>query len=70
MLMAAEEATIDLERQVVEFDGRQVSFETVPDIRHRLLHGLDDIGITLQRAEAIDRYERERERPGPLTTAL
>ncbi|MDP8942868.1 MAG: 3-isopropylmalate dehydratase small subunit [Actinomycetota bacterium] len=69
-LMAAEEATIDLERQVVEFAGREVRFETDPDIRHRLLNGLDDIGITLRQAEAIDRYERERERPGPVTTAL
>ena len=69
-LMAAEEATIDLERQVIEFAGREVPFQTDPDIRHRLLNGLDDIGITLQQAEAIDRYERERERPGPVTTSL
>ena len=69
-LMDAGEATIDLERQVLEFAGREVAFQTDPDIRHRLLNGLDDIGITLQHADQIDRYERERERPGPVTTAL
>jgi 3-isopropylmalate/(R)-2-methylmalate dehydratase small subunit len=61
---------VDLDRQVVEFAGRSVAFEIDPDIRHRLLNGLDDIGVTLQQVDAIDRYERERERSGPVTTAL
>ena len=63
-------ATIDLERQLVSFRGREVGFEIDPDIRDRLLGGLDDIAVTLQRAGAIERYERERERSGPVTTAL
>ena len=62
--------TVDLERQVVAFGDREAGFEIDPDIRHRLLNGLDDIGVTLQQVDAIDRYERERERPGPVTTAL
>jgi 3-isopropylmalate/(R)-2-methylmalate dehydratase small subunit len=69
-LMEAGEAEIDLEAQVVRFDGREVAFEIDSDIRHRLLNGLDDIGITLQSGEEIARYERERERAGPVTTAL
>jgi 3-isopropylmalate/(R)-2-methylmalate dehydratase small subunit len=69
-LMAAGEAEIDLEAQAVRFDGREVSFEIDPDIKHRLLNGLDDIATTLQDEDAISRYERERERPGPVTTAL
>ena len=69
-LMDATEAEIDLDAQVVRFDGREVPFEIDADIKHRLLNGLDDIGATLQQVEAIDRYERERERPGPVTTAL
>ncbi len=69
-LMQAGEAEIDLERQVVAFGGREVGFDIDPDIKHRLLNGLDDIGVTLQRVDAIDDYERERERPGPVTTAL
>jgi 3-isopropylmalate/(R)-2-methylmalate dehydratase small subunit len=35
-----------------------------------MLNGLDDIGVTLSNEEAIAAYERERERPGPVTTAL
>jgi 3-isopropylmalate/(R)-2-methylmalate dehydratase small subunit len=69
-LMAATEAEIDLEVQVVRFDGREVPFEIDPDIKHRLLNGLDDIGLTLQKQDEIERYERERERPGPGTTSL
>jgi 3-isopropylmalate/(R)-2-methylmalate dehydratase small subunit len=69
-LMDATEAEIDLQAQMVRFDGRQVGFEIDPETRRRLLEGLDDIGVTLQQAEAIDRYERERERAGPVTTSL
>ncbi|MEA2421577.1 MAG: 3-isopropylmalate/(R)-2-methylmalate dehydratase small subunit [Thermoleophilaceae bacterium] len=69
-LMAAGEAEVDLAAQVVRFDGREVGFEIDPEIKHRLLNGLDDIGVTLSNADAIDTYERDRERPGPVTTAL
>ena len=69
-LMDAGEAEIDLEEEVVRFGGREMSFDIDPDIRHRLLNGLDDIGITLQAGAAIERYEAERERPGPVTTTL
>ncbi len=69
-LMAAGEAEVDLEAQEVRFDGRAVGFEIDPEIRHRLLNGLDDIALTLQQDDAIAAYERERERQGPVTTAL
>jgi 3-isopropylmalate/(R)-2-methylmalate dehydratase small subunit len=69
-LMAAGEAEVDLAAQVVRFDGREVAFEIDPEIKHRLLNGLDDIGVTLSNEAAIDAYERERERTGPVTTAL
>jgi 3-isopropylmalate/(R)-2-methylmalate dehydratase small subunit len=69
-LMTAGHARIDLEEQEVSFGGRQVPFEIDPEIARRLLEGLDDIGVTLQQAEAIDRYEAERERGGPVTTSL
>jgi 3-isopropylmalate/(R)-2-methylmalate dehydratase small subunit len=69
-LMEAPEAEIDLEAQVVRFDGREAGFEIDPEVKRRLLEGLDDIGVTLQQADAIDRYERERERAGPVTTRL
>ena len=34
-------------------------------VRHRLLNGLDDIAMTLQSADEIEAYERERERTRP-----
>jgi 3-isopropylmalate/(R)-2-methylmalate dehydratase small subunit len=69
-LMQASEADVDLEAREVRFDGRAVSFEIDDETRHRLLNGLDDIALTLQQAGRIDAYERERERAGPVTTAL
>jgi 3-isopropylmalate/(R)-2-methylmalate dehydratase small subunit len=69
-LMAAGHARIDLEEQEVSFAGRQVAFEIDPETARRLLEGLDDIGVTLQQVDAIGRYERERERSGPVTTTL
>jgi 3-isopropylmalate/(R)-2-methylmalate dehydratase small subunit len=69
-LMAAEEAEIDLEAQVVRFDGREVAFEIDQEIKRRLLAGLDDIGVTLTQGDAIDAYEAGRERSGPVTTSL
>jgi 3-isopropylmalate/(R)-2-methylmalate dehydratase small subunit len=52
------EMTVDLERRVVVApDGREVPFEIDESTRHRLLHGLDDIGLTLQHEDAIDAYE-------------
>jgi 3-isopropylmalate/(R)-2-methylmalate dehydratase small subunit len=69
-LMSAGHARIDLAQREVAFAGRQVPFEIDPEIARRLLDGLDDIGVTLQQAQAIDAYEAERERSGPVTTSL
>ncbi|MDQ3850815.1 MAG: 3-isopropylmalate dehydratase small subunit [Actinomycetota bacterium] len=69
-LMHAEEAEIDLAAQRVRFAGRTATFAIDPEVKHRLLNGLDDIGLTLQQEEAIAAYERDRERRGPVTTAL
>jgi 3-isopropylmalate/(R)-2-methylmalate dehydratase small subunit len=64
------EAAIDLEVQEVEFAGTVARFEIDPEIKYRLMNGLDDIGQSLQRVEDIARFERERERTGPVTTDL
>src|SRR3712207_4127967 len=69
-LMQAGQGEVDLEALEVRFDGRAVPFELDPERRHRLLNGLDDIALTLQQGDAIAAYERDRERPGPVTTAL
>ena len=69
-LMKAGEAEVDLEACEVRFDGRAVPFELDEERRHRLLNGLDDIDLTLQRADDISAYERDRERPGPVTLEI
>ena len=69
-LMRAGEAEVDLEALEVRFGGRAVPFELDAERRRRLLQGLDDIALTLRQADAIAAYEAERERSGPVTTAL
>jgi 3-isopropylmalate/(R)-2-methylmalate dehydratase small subunit len=50
--------TIDLEKQVVvRPDGEEIKFEVDAFRKHCLLNGLDDIGLTLEHAAAIDAYE-------------
>jgi 3-isopropylmalate/(R)-2-methylmalate dehydratase small subunit len=53
--------TIDLARQVViRPSGEEIPFEIDAFRKHLLLHGLDDIGQTMQRASAIDAFEARR----------
>ena len=50
--------TIDLEnQQITGPDGGVIGFELDPFRKQCLMEGLDDIGLTLQKAEAIDTYE-------------
>ena len=69
-LMHAGEAEIDLAAQEVRFGDTVAAFEIDPATKHRLLNGLDDIALTLAQEDAIAAYEAERERAGPVTTAL
>ena len=63
---------VDLAAQVVRAgSGWERPFQIDPFVfKHRLLNGLDDIGLTLAQDDAISAYEAERERGGPVTTAL
>jgi 3-isopropylmalate/(R)-2-methylmalate dehydratase small subunit len=68
---AAGEARVDVDDQTVDYAGGVVGFEIDQEVKHRLLHGLDDIGITLQNAAAIDEFEASgRADTGTVTTAL
>jgi 3-isopropylmalate/(R)-2-methylmalate dehydratase small subunit len=60
-------ATVDLERRIVVLpSGREVAFPFEDEgLRHRILNGLDEIALTLQREDEISAYEATRERPGP-----
>ncbi len=56
------EASIDLEAQKVVILGSPEAvfrFEINPAVKNRLLHGLDDIGMTLKEAPAIDAFEKK-----------
>ena len=66
----AGEAQIDLASQEVRWPGGTATFEIDPGVKRRLLGGFDDIALTLAQGTEIDAYERDRERPGPATTAL
>jgi 3-isopropylmalate/(R)-2-methylmalate dehydratase small subunit len=52
--------TVDLARQVViRPGGEEIPFQIDPFRKHLLLHGLDDIGQTMQHASKIDAHERQ-----------
>ena len=56
--------TIDLEKQEITGpDGGRIHFDIDPFRKHCLLNGLDDIGLTLEKASAIDAFE-QRNRVG------
>jgi 3-isopropylmalate/(R)-2-methylmalate dehydratase small subunit len=69
-LMNVERATVDLERQVVEWEGGSASFDINPDTRRRLLEGLDEIALTLANHADIDRFEGRDAPAGSLTTSV
>ena len=54
--------TVDLHRQMVGTPDGAMSFhfDVEPFRKHCLLHGLDDIGLTLQHADAIREFEAKR----------
>jgi 3-isopropylmalate/(R)-2-methylmalate dehydratase small subunit len=50
--------TVDLEAQTITTsDGQSFRFEVDPFRKHCLINGLDDIGLTLEKAAAINSYE-------------
>jgi len=58
--------TVDLVRQEIRGpDGGRVAFEVDPFRKHCLLEGLDDIGLTLQKADAIESFEERQKRTQP-----
>ena len=55
------EVTVDLERRVVVGPaGETIPFVIDEATRHRLLHGLDDIALTLEHEDAIAEFEAAR----------
>jgi len=58
--------TVDLIQQTVSDDsGRRYDFNIDSESKHRLIHGLDDIGLTLELADRIRAYEQEARQRRP-----
>ena len=58
--------SIDLERQIVQSsEGVEFSFEIDEFKKHCLLNGLDDIGLTMEKASSIDEFEQKYQRQMP-----
>lgn len=58
--------TVDLEKQTVNTPDSQVyAFEIDAVRKHNLLHGLDDIGLTLQHVDAIKAFELKHKQAQP-----
>ncbi|MBZ0162757.1 MAG: 3-isopropylmalate dehydratase small subunit [Notoacmeibacter sp.] len=52
--------TVDLEAKEIRGpDGGTIAFDLDDFKRHCLLNGLDDIGLTMEKAASIDRFEKE-----------
>jgi 3-isopropylmalate/(R)-2-methylmalate dehydratase small subunit len=57
---------VDLEPQEIRGpDGGVIRFDIDPYRKHCLLNGLDDIGLTLEKAAAIESYERKHAQTRP-----
>jgi 3-isopropylmalate/(R)-2-methylmalate dehydratase small subunit len=58
--------TIDLEAQTVTGpDGASYRFEIGPNVKERLLKGLDETGLTMNNVAEIERFEERHYRDQP-----
>ncbi|HUT49543.1 MAG TPA: 3-isopropylmalate dehydratase small subunit [Alphaproteobacteria bacterium] len=53
--------TVDLESQeITRPDGQTIAFEVDSFRKHCLLNGLDDVGLTMEKAATVDTYENRQ----------
>jgi len=58
--------TIDLEKQeITRPDGEVIHFDVDPFRKHCLLNGLDDVGLTLEKAASVGAYEDRQKSEQP-----
>jgi len=58
--------TVDLVNQTISGpDGGTIAFDIEPFRKHCLLNGLDDIGLTMQKAASIDSFEAQYKTAAP-----
>ena len=54
-----EEVEINLEKQEISYGNKSVKFDLDPAKKKRLIEGLDDIGLSLEKSSNIDDYEEK-----------
>ena len=60
------ELAVDLENQTItKADGSVIKFDVDEFRKHRLLNGLDDIGLTMEHVDDIKAYEQRRSQEAP-----
>ena len=58
--------SINLEKQEIRrADGSTIGFEIEPFRKHRLLNGLDDVGLTLEKVSSIGKFEMAQKSAQP-----
>ena len=62
---ATAQMTIDLNAQQVCVGNKTYPFNVDAFRKHCLLNGLDDIGLTMQRIDAVTAYESQRKQATP-----
>jgi 3-isopropylmalate/(R)-2-methylmalate dehydratase small subunit len=61
------QVTVDLNSKKVSAAGLSADFQIDDYVRWRLLEGLDDVALTLQKADSIDSFEAVRPSFLPVT---
>lgn len=59
--------TVDLEKRIVGYQGKEIPFELDDYTRWRLMEGLDDIGLTLRHIDSVEDFESRRANFKPKT---
>jgi len=60
-----EEIEINLENQEILYGNKSIKFDLDPAKKKRLLEGLDDIGMSLEKTSSIDNYENRIKKNKP-----
>ena len=60
-----EEVEVDLQKQEIKFGNKVVKFEVDSFKKKCLIEGLDDIGLSMEKINYIDDFEKELEANKP-----
>jgi 3-isopropylmalate dehydratase small subunit len=61
-----DEVIVDLPNQkIVLKDGTIIKFDIAPFRKHCLVNGLDDIGLTMEKMQLIEKFEADRSSRSP-----